>query len=37
MVSESLFRDGKRFAKSTAAEPDTTDEPRLCIEGLPIL
>lgn len=30
----SLFRDGRRFAKSTITERDSGDEQRLCIEGL---
>ena len=30
----SLFRNGPRFAKSTAVKDDADDEPRFCIEGL---
>jgi hypothetical protein len=32
-----LFRNGRRFAKSTAVRDDIDDEPRLAIEGIPIV
>jgi HK97 family phage prohead protease len=32
----SMFRDGQRFAKSTAAVADVDDEPHFCVEGLSI-
>jgi HK97 family phage prohead protease len=33
----SMFRDGRRFAKSEAVRDDIDDEPRLAIEGIAIL